>query len=444
MHSFLLSSLSTAVSVPWTALASAAQSVCLGTLKKLCVGQLTVVLLNGDTHVFGKKGSDLAATLTIRNNGFWVRLLFLGTMGMGEGYMLGDIDVDRIDLLLKILIFNRHLIEDSAQPYPASLNRFFNTTLAPHIPNSIYNSRSNISLHYDLGNDMFASFLDPTMTYSCPIWASKEGGTDPLLKEDTLEKAQIRKIHHLLDLACIREGDHVLEMGTGWGALAIEAVRRHRCHVTTITLSSEQQILAQDRIRDANLSDHITVLLCDYRKLDEAKYSFDRIISVEMIEAVGPEFLSTYFEKCDKLLKPQGVMAIQVITMPEARYKTYSESIDFIRKHIFPGGHCPSLTALTEAVHQGTSGRLMVDTVENIGPHYAKALRLWRERFIAHFDQVVARCKGNTGMYDQVFLRKWEYYFAYCEAGFASRTLGTLQIRLTRPANMDLIQGIPF
>ncbi|KAJ1334362.1 hypothetical protein BSLG_008091 [Batrachochytrium salamandrivorans] len=383
-----------------------------GHTQKLCVGQLTVVLLNGDTHVFGKKGSDLAATLTIRNNGFWVRLLFLGTMGMGEGYMLGDIDVDRIDLLLKILIFNRHLIEDSAQPYPASLNRFFNTTLAPHIPNSIYNSRSNISLHYDLGNDMFASFLDPTMTYSCPIWASKEGGTDPLLKEDTLEKAQIRKIHHLLDLACIREGDH--------------------------------QILAQDRIRDANLSDHITVLLCDYRKLDEAKYSFDRIISVEMIEAVGPEFLSTYFEKCDKLLKPQGVMAIQVITMPEARYKTYSESIDFIRKHIFPGGHCPSLTALTEAVHQGTSGRLMVDTVENIGPHYAKALRLWRERFIAHFDQVVARCKGNTGMYDQVFLRKWEYYFAYCEAGFASRTLGTLQIRLTRPANMDLIQGIPF
>ncbi|KAI8924800.1 Mycolic acid cyclopropane synthetase-domain-containing protein [Entophlyctis helioformis] len=416
---------------------AAAESACLSLLGKLRIGQLTVVTSKGVSHVFGKKDSDFAATITVRNDGFWIRLMFLSAMGLGEGYMLGDIDVDRIDVLLMILLQNRDYIADGNKVLPAGITTFLNSNLFPHIPNSIYNSRSNISAHYDLGNDMFASFLDPTMTYSCPIWESEK---------DTLEEAQIRKIHRLLDMANIREGDHVLEIGTGWGALSMEAVRRHNCKVTTITLSSEQQILAQGRIAAAGLSDKITVLLTDYRTLDPAVYCFDRIISVEMLEAVGPEFLATYFETCDKLVHPtHGVVVAQVITMPEARYSSYLTSMDFIRKHIFPGGHCPSLTALIEAINQGTQGRLMMDVVDNIGPHYAKALRLWREDFIANFDDVVAKSSDKEkAIYDEVFKRKWEYYFAYCEVGFASRTLGDLQFRATRVANSQLVDGIPL
>eukprot|EP00842_Homolaphlyctis_polyrhiza_P003977 jgi/Hompol1/4580/HPOL_003729-RA len=433
-------------------------------LEKLKIGQLTVVLSDGTKRVFGKKDSDFRATMTIRNDGFWLRLVFLSAIGLGEGYMLGDIDVDHIDILLQvhraffrcltlaparsymrisslepkapILLANRDLIADGNKLLPAGLNNFLNMTLFSHIPNSIYNSRANISAHYDLGNDMFASFLDPTMTYSCPIWESEN---------DTLEQAQINKIHRLLDMAYIREGDHVLEIGTGWGALAMEAVRRHKCHVTTITLSQEQLVLAQERFKKAGMADKITVLLMDYRALDPAVYQFDRIISVEMLEAVGPEFLSTYFETCDRLLKPRGTLVVQVITMPEARYQSYLVSMDFIRLHIYPGGHCPSLTALVEAVNQGTQGRLMIDIIDNVGPHYAKALRLWREQFVANFDKVVANSsESEKAIYDEVFLRKWEYYFAYCEAGFASRTLGDLQIRLTRPGNADLAEGIPM
>ncbi|KAJ8328392.1 hypothetical protein QVD99_000898 [Batrachochytrium dendrobatidis] len=370
-------------------------------------------------------------------------------MGLGEGYMLGDVDVDKIDILLKILVANRDIIDDGDSLLSAGISSTINRFLAPHIPNSIYNSANNISSHYDLGNDMFASFLDPTMTYSCPIWdyspgsklANGKASTD---KPDTLERAQLRKIHRLLEMACINDNDHILEIGTGWGTLAIEAVKRFKCRVTTITLSSEQQILAQERIQAAGLAAYITVLLTDYRNLDSSNQKFDRIISVEMVEAVGPEFLATYFETCDKLLKPRGVLVIQAITMPEIRYQAYAKSMDFIRKHIFPGGHCPSLTVLTEAMNQGTQGRLMIDIVDNIGPHYAKALRLWREQFVANFNKIVTKNDKTEMVYDQAFLRKWEYYFAYCEAGFASRTLGTLQIRFTRPQNVDLICGIPL
>lgn len=389
---------------------------------------------------FGDLASTKPVTVTVKSDKFWPRLMLYSALGFGESYMFNEIEVDDLARLLMILVKNRdHFAEMNL--LPANLNSLINSALHSHIPNTIYNSLYNIQAHYDLGNDMFAAFLDPSMTYSCPIWADTSEKDEG---DDSLEKAQYRKIHAILDRAMIRKGDHVLEIGTGWGALSIEAVKRYDCTVTTLTLSSEQKQLAEARIAAANLSDKITVLLKDYRDLSPQTHMFDRIVTVEMLEAVGPEYLPVFFKQCERLLNPRhGVLALQVITMPDARYKNYCNKVDFIQKHIFPGGHCPSMTALTEAIYKGSGGRLIVDEVVNIGPHYAKALRLWREKFVARFDEVVEKT-GLTSVYTPEFKRKWEFYFAYCEAGFASRTLGDIQMRLTREANTDLLDGIPF
>jgi cyclopropane-fatty-acyl-phospholipid synthase len=213
------------------------------------------------------------------------------------------------------------------------------------------------------------------------------------------------------------------------------------CRVTSLTLSKEQKALAEQRIQDAGLSDKITVLLCDYRNLDTTQ-KFDRIVTVEMLEAVGPEFLPVFFDKCDQLLDPRdGLLVLQVITMPEHRYKNYLKTMDFIQKHIFPGGHCPTVTALVQAIEQGSKGNLILDHMINIGPHYAKALRLWREKFMDSFDSIATDSEMKS-VYTQEFKRKWEFYFAYCEAGFASGTLGDVQMRLTRSANKSLLDAL--
>ncbi|KAI8614546.1 Mycolic acid cyclopropane synthase [Chytriomyces sp. MP71] len=285
---------------------------------------------------------------------------------------------------------------------------------------------------------MFESFLSPDMTYSCPIW--KVGSPD---EEESLEDAQMRKIRRMLELADVREGDHLLEIGTGWGALSIEAVRKYNCHVTTLTLSKEQKALAEARIAKAGYSDRITVLLKDYRLLDPAQYQFDRIVTVEMLEAVGREFMPTFFKHMNALLKPRGVLSLQVITIADARFEAYTKAQDFIQKYIFPGGQCPCVASLTEAVYKGSGGELIVDELHNIGPHYAKALRLWREEFVDKFD-AVRDATGLHSVYTREFMRRWEYYFAYCEAGFITRALGDVQVRLVKECNEDLVAGIPL
>ncbi|KAJ3283445.1 hypothetical protein HDU76_008467 [Blyttiomyces sp. JEL0837] len=361
------------------------------------------------TMVYGDADSDMRANIRVLKDTFWPRLMVYSALGFGEAYMYGEIEVDNLATLLLIFIKNREHFSDM-NLLPAGLNKLINAALHSHIPNTIYNSLYNIQAHYDLGNEMFAAFLDPTMTYSCPIWADEN--------DDDLEGAQYRKIHAILERAKIRKGDHVLEIGTGWGALSIEAVKLYDCTVTTLTLSKEQKLLAEERIAKAGYSSKITVLLCDYRNLDPTQHQFDRIVTVEMLEAVGPEFLPVFFKQAHALLKPRG-------------------------KHIFPGGHCPSVTALVDAVYKGTKGKLIVDEIVNIGPHYAKALRIWRERFVDGFDGV-RKETGLDEVYTEEFKRKWEFYFAYCEAGFASRTLGDIHMRLTREANFDLLEGIPF
>jgi cyclopropane-fatty-acyl-phospholipid synthase len=255
--------------------------------------------------------------------------------------------------------------------------------------------------------------------YSC-AWFEAEttGGRGD---GDPLTTAQLAKIGRLLDKAKIGPDDHVLEIGCGWGAFAIEAVRRTGCRVTGITVSAEQLALARERVAAAGLTDRIRIELCDYRQVQG---SFTRIVSIEMLEAVGHEYLGAYFAALDRALAPGGRGAVQVITIPDARYAPYRRTSDFIRKHIFPGGHLPCLAALREAAARRS--RLEIREVENIGTHYAPTLRLWRQRLLANAD--AARDLG----FDDVFLRKWEFYFAYCEAAFAERLVDDLQFVVCR------------
>lgn len=258
---------------------------------------------------------------------------------------------------------------------------------------------------------MFSSFLSEDMTYSCPIWLPK---VDPMSKQETLENAQKRKLDRFIENAHIKATDHVLEIGTGWGSFAIQAVKKAGCRVTSLTLSREQKELAEKRIAAEGYTDNIEILVCDYRALPSPKKGYyDKVISIEMLEAVGREFLKIYFECVDKLLKPNGGIAVfQCITMPEIRYEAYSKGEDFIRKYIFPGGHLPTVSQLISSINEGSRGKLVVDSVENIGGHYAKTLRLWSAKFTQNFDTRIrpALIQEHIGMTEsdaELFRRKW-------------------------------------
>jgi cyclopropane-fatty-acyl-phospholipid synthase len=258
---------------------------------------------------------------------------------------------------------------------------------------------------------MFAAFLSEDMTYSCPIWRSPSSRDEV---EETLEEAQITKLNRFIDGAKIKPSDHVLEIGTGWGSFAIQAVQRTGCRVTSLTLSIEQKALAEKRIEAAGFSDKIQVKLMDYRALPVPRVPYDKVVSIEMLEAVGSEYLETYFNCIHKLLKKDGGVAVfQCITMPEGRYEAYAKGEDFIRKYIFPGGHLPSISQLISNIAKGSEGTLIVDKVENIGGHYAKTLRLWREKFMQNFDSRIrpALMIEHDNMGDkevEVFRKKWE------------------------------------
>jgi cyclopropane-fatty-acyl-phospholipid synthase len=259
---------------------------------------------------------------------------------------------------------------------------------------------------------MFGAFLSPDMTYSCAIWTPN---SLPESINESLESAQTTKLRYFIEQAHIERDDHVLEIGTGWGSFAMEAVKMTGCRVTSLTLSKEQKALAEERIAAAGMSRKITVLLCDYRKLQQpAEGHFDKIISIEMLEAVGAEFLETYFQCIHRLLKPEGGIAVfQCITIPETRYAAYAASNDFIRQYIFPGGHLPTVSQLVRTIDSGSKGNLIVDGIRNIGGHYAKTLRIWREDFLKNFDVLIkpALMKEHNEMSEQdvdVFKRKWE------------------------------------
>ena len=386
-------------------------------LEKFSKGKIVMTLPNHEKRVFGDPEHENAVSLRVYDYQFFWNLIKYGDIAFGEGYAKRLWDTDNLTGLLETILENRDVASDrdfSEKSFGRIVNRIQH--MMNH--NSIKNSAKNIQAHYDLSNDFFSTFLDPTMTYSSAIFKD--------CQED-LEAAQYRKIHRMLEIARVQPGDHILEIGSGWGALAMEAARKYGCRVTTITLSKEQQKLVAQRVREAGLEDLISVEIRDYRTMEG---KFDKIISVEMFEAVGHENFGAFFRSLDRLLKPDGLVAMQVITIADENYESYRKGVDWIQKYIFPGGLVPSLSAMTEAMCK--SSPFMVEKLDNFGIHYAETLRRWRTAFWEKEEEI------NRLGFDDEFKRIWDYYLAYCEAGFNKRVLGLLQFVLTRPNNKSL------
>lgn len=396
-------------------LARTGAAVVLASLERIRNGRLTVSLPDGTVRAFGPEGAPFRADLQIKRPDFFRRVLLWGDVGFGEAYTAGDFETGDLTALIRLFIENGEAMEAENTRF-ALWGKARNRLRHLLNSNTVTGSRRNIYAHYDLGNDFFKLFLDPTLMYSSAIFA--EG--------DTLELAQRRKVAAILDKARIEPGDHVLEIGSGWGTCAIEAAKRG-AEVTTLTISERQFEFVKERLKREGFDDRVEVRFCDYRK---AEGQYDKIVSIEMIEAVGHEFLGTFFATCDRLLKPDGLVVIQAITIPDQRYEAYRRGCDWIQKHIFPGALLPSLTALSNAMTENSG--LVTESVENIGVHYSRTLREWKRALRSKEGQVKA-LGFNTE-----FLRTWDYYFSYCEAGFASRTLGDLQLVLTRPNNARL------
>jgi cyclopropane-fatty-acyl-phospholipid synthase len=364
---------------------------------------------------FGRRSArcGLSVTLTVQDPKFYALAAFGGTVGAGESYIYGHWRCDNLTSLIRIMVVNRTVMEGMERGLAARSAATARRLLHWANRNSKSGSARNIAAHYDLGNDLYRLMLDDTMAYSCGIF---------LHEEATLEEASIAKFDAVCRKLALTSADHLVEIGTGWGGLAIHAAQNYGCRVTTTTISREQHDFAQEKIAQRGLSDRITLLLEDYRDL---KGQFDKLVSIEMIEAVGAKYLDTYFRKCSSLLKPTGAMLLQAITIQDQYYERALRSVDYIQKFVFPGSFIPSVTAIADSLRRATD--LKVFNLEDIGPHYAPTLRLWRERFFANLAQV--RKLG----YPEHFNRLWEFYLCYCEGGFAERQLGDVQMLLTKP-----------
>jgi len=369
---------------------------------------------DGSRQVFGAApGPDpLRATLRVRDPETWQRIALGGSVGAAEAYMDGLWETDELTTLVRIFVRNRAVLDRME----GALARFATGVLRlwhARRRNTHSGSRRNIAAHYDLGNDLFKLFLDPTMMYSAAVFA------DPA---ESLETAQIRKLDRICTKLGLKPGMRVVEIGTGWGGFALHAARHYGAHVTTTTISKEQRELAQAKVRDAGLAQQITVLDADYRAL-EGRY--DRLVSIEMIEAIGAQYLDTYFAKVGELLVDDGAALIQAITIEDHRYQQALRSVDFIQRHIFPGSFIPSISAMLGACTRGSDLKLY--NLEDIGPSYALTLAHWRERFLANLGAV--RALG----YPERFVRMWTWYLCYCEGGFIERSIGDVQMLLVKP-----------
>ncbi len=381
-------------------------------LKNITRGHLVLELPDGFEKHYGDATPE--KRILVNHYRFFSRLVLEGNAGLGEAWTDGDWDSDDLAGVLELFIFNIDALKKSGLTAAITKRVAKVVTQAAH-RNTKAGSRRNIHSHYDLGNEFYRLFLDrETMMYSCALFRNPE---------DSLLQAQKNKLHRLIRLADIRPEHHILEIGCGWGGFAVEAARWTGCRVTAITISEEQFKYASELVEAWGLSSQVEILKMDYRDLTGR---FDRIISIEMLEAVGHSYYGTFFETCDRLLRPDGRIVLQTITIPDQRYDAYRANPDWIQKHIFPGGILPSLTELAKAMTK--SSRFTVEHLSNIGIDYAETLRRWRYAFEDRKRELL-----ELG-FDETFQRKWIYYFCYCEAGFQTRFLNTLQLVLTRPA----------
>ena len=358
-----------------------------------------------------------AASLVVHDGAFWPAALLGGSVGVGEAYTEGLWSSDDLPALIALFARNRGLSDRFDRGWAALSAPLRRLAHAWH-RNSRHGARANIAAHYDLGNDFFEQVLDPTLSYSS-CWYE--------LPDSTLDQAAVAKLDRVCDLLGLAPGQHLVEIGTGWGGLAIHAARRHGVRVTTTTISEAQRRLAVERVRSAGLADRITVLGDDYRDLPRrlAHDPADRLVSIEMVEAIGHRQYAPYFSVIRDLLKPDGAALIQAITIPDQRFANAAREVDFIKRWIFPGSCIPSLAALLAA--NATAGGLDLVRQEDFGLHYARTLADWRRRLLANRERILAQGRSPA------FLRQFEFYFAYCEGGFRERAIGVSHLLFARP-----------
>jgi cyclopropane-fatty-acyl-phospholipid synthase len=392
-------------------------------LRKKILNQLSQIK-GGKIHLHDSLGSVILGSdsetdgihvrLSIGSPEFYRQVALKGSVGAGESYMDRQWHCDDLVGLIRLLVINRDLL-DGMETGTAKMGGWLMKAAHALTRNTKAGSKKNIAAHYDLGNDLFQLFLCKNMMYSSAIYLSEQ---------DTLEDASNRKLQRICEKLDLQPSDHLIEIGTGWGGMALYAAKNFGCKVTTTTISKEQHALASQRIADAGLSDRVTLLLEDYRDL-QGKY--DKLVSIEMIEAIGHQYLDTYMAKCASLLKDDGLALIQAITIEDHRYQQALKSVDFIKRYIFPGSFIPCVSAMVNAA--GTAGPLRLINLEDIGPSYACTLREWRKRFMGQLDQV--RSLG----YDERFIKMWEFYLAYCEGGFMERSISDVHLLFARSLN---------
>ncbi|MDD4101069.1 MAG: cyclopropane-fatty-acyl-phospholipid synthase [Kiritimatiellae bacterium] len=382
--------------------------------RQILNGHLLLSLPDGQTRHYGD--SSPPECLRVNSWRFFVKLVTGGSVGFGEAWVDADCDCDNLPQLLELFINNSEAMDERGlksgliSRVPHLLHHFLHR-------NTRKGSLKNIHAHYDLGNDFYRLFLDhDTMMYSCAFFQHLD---------EPLASAQKRKLSRIIQLAALRPEHHILEIGCGWGGFAIEAAKQSGCQVTAITISAEQYALAAQRVIAEKLEEKVRVVMCDYRDMTG---SFDRIVSIEMLEAVGHAYYGTFFAACDRLLNKGGRVVLQTISIPDQRYNAYRLNPDWIQQHIFPGGMLPSLTELCKAMTRHSL--FTVEYIENIGLHYAETLRRWRAAFEQNRQELLKLS------YDANFQRKWLYYLCYCEAGFQRRFINDIQIVLTRPVDL--------
>ncbi|MEM8493194.1 MAG: cyclopropane-fatty-acyl-phospholipid synthase family protein [Pseudomonadota bacterium] len=401
----------------WGSSAQLARRFMLRVLSRIHVGSLT--LHDGDdTHHFGctaaeaEKLGQPQAEIVVHNRDAFGKVLMGGTIASGEAYIDGDWstpDLTQVTRLFSANMASMESMQANQQWYTKLALRFAHALNR----NTHEGSRRNISAHYDLGNDFFSLFLDPSMMYSSAVFETPDTG---------LEQASRDKLDAICQQLELSENDHLVEIGTGWGGMAIHAAQNYGCRVTTTTISKEQYDFAKSRVKQLGLDDQITLLLKDYRALSG---EFDKLVSIEMIEAVGHDFYDSYFATCSRLLKPTGKMVLQAITIPDSRYEQARRSVDYIKRYIFPGGCLPSLEVISRNIAKKTD--LQMVHLRDITLDYARTLEQWRLRFSDKLEDV--RSMG----FDERFIRMWEFYLCYCEGGFRERIIGTAQISFAKP-----------
>ena len=401
---------------PWNKIADAAMSVlakqiAVKVVSAMRIGRLYVDFPDGSASTFGQPGTGLSAHLRVLDDSFFSKALVGGEIGFCEGYVDGLWTSNNLPDLFHLAILNRRYVNLNLS-WASWLSRMRNRKLHLDNQNTPSGSEDNIHAHYDLSNDFFKLFLDESMTYSCGVFPTEQSA---------LTEAQYNKYRMMCEKINISSNDSVLEIGTGWGGFATYAAKNYGCKVTSITISKEQHDLAKERVDREGLSSLVDVELCDYR---DVTGRFDKIVSIEMFEAVGAEYFATFFRKCDKVLQSGGQMCMQVITIPHRSFHAHRDGSNWLQKYIFPGGVLPSLAAMEEAV---ASTSLLVSHVEEIGNHYIRTLATWRDRFLANLPAV-----RDLG-FDERFIRIWDCYLASCQGAFRARSIGDVQIVFDKP-----------